>query len=632
MSDLIPRQILFGNPDRIMTRLSPNAQWISYIAPVDGVLNLWIAPRDNPEDSRPITNDTHRGIRTYFWSYDNQHIIYTQDIDGAEDWHLHTVNINTHEGRDLTPFKKIHARVIQLSPKHPGKIMAGINNRVEQLHDPYLIDISTGESSLVMENPGFAGFMADDDMTLRFALQTTPDGGHALLKKSGDSWEPFMQVSMDDALTTSALGFDKSGETLYLSDSRDRNTSALAKIDLQSGAHKIIAEDTRADFCDALTHPSEKTIQAFASMHERKEWQILDKSIQPDFQYLRSLDDGDVEITSRSYCDSFWIVAYLKDTGPILYYLYDRNQKQASYLFSSNQQLESLQLAPMQSHTIKTRDGLEMVVYLSLPHGTNGPVPLVLDVHGGPQARDSWGYSGVHQWLTNRGYACMNVNYRGSTGFGKDFINAGIGQWGAKMHDDLIDAVNWAIQQGFADPKNVCIMGGSYGGYATLVGMTQTPEVFSCGIDIVGPSNLLTLIETIPEYWKPIRDMFLKRLGGDPDTPEGKAFLKERSPLTHADKICKPLLVCQGANDPRVKQAEADQIVQALENNAVPLTYLLYPDEGHGLARPENRMSFYAVAEAFLQKYLGGKCEPVKDDFEGSSVQIQVDKDNIIAA
>jgi dipeptidyl aminopeptidase/acylaminoacyl peptidase len=351
--------------------------------------------------------------------------------------------------------------------------------------------------------------------------------------------------------------------------------------------------------------------------------------VRGDLDYLATVADGELEVVDRSLDDRRWVVGFGRPDRPFTYYLYDRDAKSASYLFTNRPALEEAALAPMHPVVIPARDGLELVSYLTLPlesdpdgDGRPGsPLPTVLFVHGGPWGRDSWGYDAWHQWLANRGYAVLAVNFRGSTGLGKSLTNAGDREWGRKMHDDLLDAVEWAAAQGIVQRDKVAIMGGSYGGYATLAGMTMTPEAFACGVSIVGPSNLVTLLESIPPYWKPLFELFAARIG-DPRTEEGRALLAERSPLTYADKIVRPLLIAQGANDPRVKQAESDQIVAAMTAKGIPVTYVLFPDEGHGFERPQNELAFNAVAEAFLGACLGGRIEPVGDDFEGSSITV----------
>jgi len=635
--ELIPREVLFGNPDKSSVQLSPDGTKISYRAPVDGVMNVWVGPADDPTAAKPVTHDTNRGIRIYGWTYTNEHILYIQDKEGDENWRAYSVNLNTGETIDLTPLEGVQARIQQFSPKFPNEFLVALNDRVPQLHDLYRVNIDTGERTLVLENEGFLGFVTDDDFNVRFAMRLTPDGGNQILKATEEGgWEPFMEILMEDILTTSPVWFDKTGKTLYMIDSRSRDTSALFALDLETGEQTLIAEDPKADLSDVMVHPTEKNVQAVAFTYERKHWQILDESIAEDLAYLRTVADGDVEVTSRTLDDSYWMVVYLMDNGPVRYYRYNREAQEAQFLFTHRGELEGLPLVEMHPVVVKSRDGLNLVSYYTLPVESDSdgdgyptePLPMVLYVHGGPWFRDNWGYNPIHQWLANRGYAVMSVNFRGSTGFGKAFINASNLEWGKKMHDDLIDAVDWAIREGIADAEQVAVMGGSYGGYATLVGMTFTPETFACGVDIVGVSNLVTWMETIPPYWAPQIELFATRIG-DHRTEEGRALLTERSPLTYVNQIQRPLLIGQGANDPRVLQAEADQIVQAMQEKGIPVTYVLYPDEGHGFARPENSLSFFAVTESFLAECLGGRYEPIGDDFEGSSITVPVGTEEV---
>ncbi len=645
---LIPRDLLFGNPDKASVQLSPDGKYISFLAPVDNVLNVWVGPVENPEKAEPVTRDTNRGIRNYFWAYTSNHIIYLQDLAGDENWQVHVVDIKTREDRNLTPFEEIkgpdgkpimlpggkplrpQANIEAVSHKFPEEIIVGLNLRDPQFHDLFKLNILTGELKLIQKNDGFMGFLTDDDYNIRFAASMTPDGGMVYYRPDGrGGWAPFETIPMEDMMTTNPVGFDKSGEILYMIDSRNRNTAALLSVNLGTGEKKLIFEDPRADVRGIMMHPVEKKLEAVSVEYLRTEWTVLEESVRADLDYLKTVCHGDFRISDRTLDDRLWVISYVVDDGPVRYYLYDRENKEAKFLFTNRKALEGVKLNKMHPVVLKSRDGLDLVSYLTIPGWRDPdndgrpdrPLPMVLYVHGGPWARDSWGFDPVHQWLSNRGYAVLSVNFRGSTGFGKNFINAANLEWAGRMHDDLIDAVNWAVENKIADVNKVAIMGGSYGGYATLVGLTFTPEVFACGVDIVGPSNLITLLESIPPYWKPMFEMFATRVG-DPRTEEGRKLLQERSPLTYVDRIKKPLLIGQGANDPRVKQSESDQIVKAMKEKNIPVTYVLFSDEGHGFARPENRLAFFAVSELFLARHLGGRAQEIGNDFKGSTIQV----------
>ena len=651
---LIPRDVLFGNPKRAAARISPDGKWLAFLAPVkpagaedsEGVLNVWVAPVDNLESAKPVTKDELRGIRGFNWAYNSEQILYNQDIGGDEDWHVYATNVADQTTIDLTPYEGVNAQLAGASEQFPNEVLIGMNDRIPQLHDIYRVDLTTGERTLLQENPGIAALIADDNYKIRLGFTFTPDGGQAWLDPQGEPGEKgYADFAVaetfgpEDAMTSGPAGFDKSGNIMYYEDSRDRNTAALFAKDLQTGESKLLAEDEHADVGGVLAHPTKHTIQAVSFTFARREWKVLDPAVQGDIDFLGAFADGEFEVTSRTLDDNHWTVAYILDNGPVKYYLYNRTAEgdaRMQYLFSNRDDLDKYPLVKMTAPVIKSRDGLDLVCYLSLPPGTdtdnNGvpsqPVPLILDVHGGPWARDDWGFNSSHQWLANRGYAVLNVNYRGSTGFGKNFINAANAQWSRKMHDDLLDAVDWAVAQGITTKDQVCIMGGSYGGYATLVGLTYTPEVFACGVDIVGPSSLVTLMQNVPEYWIPFMPVMKVRVG-DIETEEGVKDLLAMSPLELVDKIQRPLLIGQGANDPRVKQQEADQIVAAMQSKNIPVTYVLFPDEGHGFARPENNTSFNAVTEAFLAKQLGGRYEPIGDDFTGSSIRVPTGAEDV---
>ena len=627
---LIPRKILFGNPDRASVQLSPDGEQIAWLAPRDGVLNVWVAARLQPEAARPVTQDTGRGIRFYTWAYTNRHILFIQDKNGDENWRVYRVDLESGEILDLTPFDSVQARVKEVSHKHPDEILVGINQRDPQFHDLYRILLHSGERMLMVENPGFLDFITDDDHRLRGAIRMTQDGGMEMLKPAaGGGWSTFDVIPPEDVLTTNFAGWDKDNRALYILDSRGRDKAALFRQDFDSNEKTLLCEDAQSDAQDVLLQPIEKKVQAVSFVYERKNWKLLDPAIQPDLETLRGIADGEVEVVSRSLDDRYWIVLFLMDNGPARFYLYNRAQREAEFLFTNRAELEGQPLVKMHSSVIRSRDGLELVAYYSLPLESDPdgdglpehPLPMAFVPHGGPWGRDYWGYNPWHQWLSNRGYAVLMVNFRSSTGFGKAFVNAGDFEWGGKIMEDQIDAVEWAIAKGIADRDKVGVMGGSFGGYSTLAGLTFTPEVFACGVDLVGPSNLITLLESVPPYWKPMFELFATRVG-DPRTEAGRTLLTKHSPLTYVERICRPLLIGQGANDPRVKQAESDQIVQAMQAKGIPVAYVLYPDEGHGFARPENNLSFYAIAEAFLAKHLGGRYQPIGSDFQDSSLQV----------
>lgn len=638
-TELISRDALFGNPERAMVMISPDGRTLSWVAPVDGVLNVWVAPADNPGEARAVTHDTARGIRNHFWSYLPDTLLYLRDSGGDEDFHLFSVNVATGKEIDLTPYPKTTAQVVGASHSQPGAILVGMNDRDPKWHDLYRVDLASGERTLVQKNDDEIGaYLADDGFTVRYAMRARPDGGSDILKPAGDGgWEVWSDIPFEDSLTTAPAGLTTDGDTLYMLDSRNRNTAALYAIDVASGERRLVLEDARADVGQSLAHPQTGVVQAVAVNYLREEWEPVDPAIAADLEKLQAIGPGEIGVNARTHDDSIWIVTYSAAETPVVYYRYDRGAGgKLTRLFSARPKLDGKPLVPQWPQEITSRDGKTLVSYLTLPRSAdpdgdgkpNVAVPMVLDVHGGPWARDSYGYSSYAQWLANRGYATLAVNFRGSTGFGKAFTNAGNGEWAGKMHDDLLDAVQWAVDQGVTTADQVAIMGGSYGGYATLAGLTFTPDAFACGVDIVGPSNLNTLLGTVPPYWASFYEQLAKRMG-DPRTEEGRQWLVERSPLTRADQITKPLLIGQGANDPRVKQDESDQIVKAMTANGIPVTYVLFPDEGHGFARPENSKAFNAVTEGFLSQCLGGRAEPIGTDFAGSSISVPIGADGV---
>lgn len=628
------RNAFFGNPDRIAPQISPDGKWLAWLAPQEGVMNVWVAPIGELSKARVVTKEKKRGLRSFSWTYDGKHLVYPQDEGGNENFHVFSVDVTKDgEAKDLTPFPGARGELVAASYKQPGKLLLGINDRDKQHHDLHEVDIATGERKLVVQNDQGFQFVPDLDYKVRLATKLNPDAtAEWFVPEGAKGWKSIAKLGAEDILTTDVLFSDKSGKELILLDSRGRDKSSLVKLSPakpDAKDAKLLGEAKNADVSDVITDPKERTVLAYAEHRLKREWTFLDKATQADFDALAKVEKGEPIVVSRTLDNQTWVVGFLRDDGPMRYHLWDRKKKAGTFLFSANQALEKLPLRPMRAFEIPARDGLSLPAYLTLPAASDAnkdgqpekTAPLVLVVHGGPWARDQWGYNSTHQWLASRGYAVLSVNYRGSTGFGKKFINAADKEWAGKMHDDLVDSVTWAIKNGVADEKRVAIFGGSYGGYSALVGLTFTPKLFTCAVDIVGPSNLITLLDNAPPYWAPFMPMLTQKLA-DPKSDDGKKWLLSRSPISFVDKIERPLLIGQGANDPRVTQLESDQIVKAMKQKGIPVTYVLYPDEGHGFARPENRKSFNAVAEIFLAQCLGGPYLPVGDDFKGSSLQV----------
>ena len=603
---------------------------MSYLAAHEGVLNVWVQTIGQ-DDARVVTRSTARPIRVYFWAWNDEQIIYSQDRDGDENFHLYAVNVATGAEVDLTPHQQVQARLVMRDRNFPDEILVALNNRDPSLHDVWRINTHTGQGKLVFENQaGYVEFLADSQFQTRVACKIdNRTGGMECYTRDSDEepWYELARWSLEDADTSGPIGLSRDGQTIYMMDSRGRNTGGLYAYwlgDQNGPTYRPIAASDSADLDDVVSDPVSGRPQAAVFYYARKEWQIIDRTIDADVKQLKKAANGDFSIVSRDRDDLHWIVNYIRDDGPASWYLYDRGTRQATFLFTNRAQLEGLTLSRMQPVIIKSRDGLNLVSYLTLPRDkSNKRVPMILLVHGGPWARDRWGFSSLHQWLANRGYAVLSVNFRGSTGFGKAFLNAGNREWAGKMHNDLIDAVNWTVQQKIADPDRVAIMGASYGGYAALVGLTFTPDFFSAGIDIVGPSHVRTLLETIPPYWKPVLSKFETRVGALSE----QEYLDQISPLNRAGEIKKPLLIGQGKNDPRVKETESRQIVEAMQRKAMPVTYVVFPDEGHGFARPESNLAFFAIVEAFLAKHLGGNCEPIGSAVAESSAVIEAGRE-----
>jgi dipeptidyl aminopeptidase/acylaminoacyl peptidase len=621
---LIPREILVGNPEKAALRLSPDGTRLSYLAPSEeNVLHVWVRTIDK-EDDVMVTNDTVRGIRRYFWAEDGNHILYLQDIGGDENWHVYSADLATKVVRDLTPFQGIRAENIMLDKKHPEEMLVGLNLRDRTVFDMYRVNLTTGALVPDTENPGdIIDWATDPSFKIRAAVAMNPQDGSQALRVRDSESKPWRElINWPHEEQGGPVEFTADGKSMYVETSLGSDTTRLVIVDLATGKEaKVLAQDPRVDVGHVMIHPDTYKVEAIGFDYLRREWKVLDPVVEKDFQALGKVQEGDFFVTSRDRADDTWIAVYLSDRGPVSYYVYDRKSKKATFLFDNRPELRKYQLAEMKPVVIKARDGLELVSYLTLPLNKEPKnLPLVLNVHGGPWARDSWGLDMEAQWMANRGYAVLQVNFRGSTGFGKKFLNAGDGEWGVgAMQHDLTDAVLWAIDQGIANPERVAIYGGSYGGYATLAGLTFTPELYRCGVDIVGPSNIKTLLEAIPPYWAPLKKMFTLRVG---DVEQDEDLNKKISPLYHVDNIKAPLLIAQGANDPRVNIRESTQMVAAMRANELEVGYVVYTDEGHGFARPENRLDFYGRSEEFLAKHLDGRIEPLTE-IEGTSADLR---------
>ncbi len=640
---MIPREVIFGNPQKQSPLLSPDGSRLAYLAPEKGVLNVWVRTIGRPDDAT-VTEEARRPVLLYRWAEDGEHILYLQDSDGDENWHVYSVELKTRITRDLTPFKGVKAQNLLTSPRHPGEILVGLNLRAPQVADMYRIDLATGAVVLDTENPGdVLSFTADPDFVIRAATAFNLKTAETVLRiRDGPKqpWRdlvvwPFEEMGMYGQINggTVVADFASDGRSLFVVSALHSDTQRLVRIDGRTGRElEVVAEDPRSDVAEdflsfpdfrplVLTHPATHAVQAVAFEYLRYEWKVLDPAVRADFERLQNDHPGSfLAVISRDQADRKWIVAETRSDGPVRFHLYDRKSGRAEFLFTPRTEFEQYRMGQVRPVVIPARDGLRLVAYLTLPTGAEARnLPLVLNPHGGPWARDDWGFDPFTQWLANRGYAVLQVNFRGSTGFGKSFLNAGNRQFGLGMEDDMVDAVKWAVKEGIADPRRVAILGGSAGGYATLRGVSRYPDLFVCGVDLVGPSDLKILFGSMPAGWGAVKTRWVRRIG---DVEHDEELNRRLSPLYHVDAIRAPLLIGQGANDPRVNIRNSDVIVEALRKRKIPVTYVVYPDEGHGFARPENDLDFFGRTEEFLAKYLGGRSEPWKK-VEGSSAELR---------
>ncbi len=625
---LIPLKTLFGAPEKTFPQISPDGKKLTWLAPdAKGVLNVWIRTIGATDDKQ-ITHEATRPIGSYFWAPDGTQVLYAQDAAGDENFHVFGVELASGNVRDLTPFQGVRAEVSGVSLDLPGSLLVSLNLRDRHVMDVYRLELATGALTLDTENPGdVLGFLADSKLRVLVAQAQTEDGGTELRVRDDvkSAWRPFLKVSSEE--NVAAVDLTADGTSLFLTTSVGADTARLVSKNLKTGAETVLASSPEVDVGDVRINPRTHVLEAVSFMPDRPRWQVFDPAVKADYAGIAKLGDGECSPIDRDLADDVWLALCNSDHGPARFFSWNRATKKSTFLFTTRPALESVSLARMEPVTIAARDGLSLHGYLTLPVGVPAKkLPAILLVHGGPWARDTWGYDAETQWLANRGYAVLQVNFRGSTGYGKKFLHAGDRQWGLKMHDDLLDGVDYLVKKGIADPKKVAVFGGSYGGYAALEAVTQTPTTFACAVDICGPSSIATLFASVPAYWKPFLVTLVKRVG-NPEDPKDADLLRNASPLFKADKIVRPLMIGQGANDPRVKQAEAEQIVAAIEKHGGAVTYVLYSDEGHGFHRQENSLDFNYRADAFFAKYLGGRSEPIPNNaekVEGSTAIVKV--------
>ena len=621
---LIPREALFGNPERTKPAISPDGKRLAWLQPDQGILQVWVQTLGK-DDATAVSADRQRPIRKFQWGQDSQTILYTQDEKGNADWHVYAVDLESKQVRDLTPYDGVHAEIVADSPRRPTEILVELNFQDRARMDVHRIDLKTGEVTLDTRNPGTVrSWAATDDLVVKAGVATRPNGGEELLVRDSakEAWRTLTRGGPDDTVQLLALTAD--GRAVLYITSAGAPTARVVQRALSGGPEKVLASNPEVDPADVSVHPTRHVVEGVVFEPGLPAWTLIDPTVKKDFDVFPHISRGFPEVVSRDRADRTWVVSFRDAQGPTRYFTFDRTTLQGKLLFVDRPKLEGAPLSERKPVHFPARDGLPLHGYLTRPVGATSVGPMVLFVHGGPWGRDRWKLDTQAQWLADRGYAVLQVNYRGSRGYGRKVLNAGNRQWGKAMQTDLLDAVNWAVKEGVAQKDGLAIMGGSYGGYATLAAAAFHPDVFRCGVDIVGPSNLFTLLRSVPPYWKPLRSIFNRRIGNI-DDPADKQLLESASPLFSADKIKMPLLIAQGANDPRVKQAESEQIVAALEKHGLGVTYVVYPDEGHGFARPENAIDFNARAESFLGQYLGGRVEPLAGErIPGSAAVVKV--------
>jgi dipeptidyl aminopeptidase/acylaminoacyl peptidase len=615
---IIDRELFFGDPEISGAQVSPDGEFIAFLKPFKGTRNIWVKRASEPFDrARAVTADTKRPVSTFSWSRDAKYILYAQDTGGDENFNIYAVRpseaaapgSDVPAARNLTAAKDVRAEIVHLPKSDPDAIYVAINERDKAWHDLFKVRISSGERTLLRTNTErIIGWQFDLADKLRLASRVNESGDTEIMRVDDKGFSKVYTCNVFESCTPSQ--FAKDGRRVYLQTNKGADLIRLTLMDVESGSEEVVESDpnNRVDLGGAMFSDATDELIATIYVDEKRRYQWKDKAFEADYKWLQQkLPGKEIQLASSTKDERVFVVSARSDTDPGTTYLFDRQAKTLTQQYRLRDKLPRASLSPMTPIRYASSDGLEIPAYLTLPKGyPTKALPLVVVPHGGPWARDIWGYNGLAQFLANRGYAVLQPNFRGSTGYGKKFLDAGNKEWGNKMQDDLTWGVKHLVAQGTIDPKRVGILGGSYGGYATLAGVAFTPDVYAAAVSIVGPSNLITLLEAIPPYWEAGRKLFAERMG-DPTTAEGKAQLERQSPLNAASKIKTPLMVIQGANDPRVNRGESEQIVIALRDRGFPVEYILAPDEGHGFARPINNMASFAATEKFLAQHLKGR-------------------------
>ncbi len=607
---LIPLEDFFRNSERTSFQLSPDGRHLAYLAPYENRMNVYVRPLGGDTDQPlRVTEETARDVAGYCWA-DNERLLFMKDVGGDENYQLFGVRCDGSDLRAYTPFPGVRTALLDDLEEQPDVVMIEMNRRNPEVFDPYRLNLRTGELTLLAENPGnYQGWMTDHQGRLRAATAIV-DGVNTQLLYRDTEDEPFRVVLTTNFKTTvNFLLFTPDDKQVYAVSNRDRDKLALVLMDPASATElEVLYEDERYDVSSIMySRKRKKLLSVYCTGHKEpvrhyfdEEERALRERIKRHFPHHR------VAVADTDKAEENYLLYAGGDRTRGAYYHYVPQTDTLTLLAELAPWLHEEEMAEMHAVTYTTRDGLTIEAYLSLPYGltpaTVRHLPVVIHPHGGPWARDTWGYSSVVQFLCNRGYAVMRMNFRGSTGYGRRFLEASYKQWGLRMQDDITDAVEWLKAQGIADPKRIAIYGASYGGYATLAGVAFTPKLYACGVDYVGVSNLFTFMQTIPPYWRPMIEMMYEQVG-NPETDREQ--LAATSPALHADRIEVPLFIAQGANDPRVNKAESDQMVAALRERGVEVEYMVKEDEGHGFSQEENRFDFYHAMEAFLAKHLG---------------------------